>query len=330
MVRTDLLCFYIFGCYFFNQYVAKAYENLALDKSAWQLNPLSDHYKYSANRTVDGRKSDLSELGGECTASSPSTTARWWVDLGTVQSIHHLFILYATGNQVWDKENYYSSYFLGFSVYISPTPSKDDGVLCFKDTNYTRATIPNPVNITCPYHGRYVIYYNNRTDKPFPDGYSKEAYNDLCEIEVYGCRNLGYSGTNCSIPCPQNCLYGVCDIISGDCFKCDAGYQGKTCNEECDKHKYGLMCNQTCGSCYGGKQCDHVSGSCTDGCEAGLFGEKCDEECHSGTYGQDCTEICGACVDKKPCHYVTGACMNGCERGYQGMQCKTGYSIRNT
>ena len=58
--------------------------------------------------------------------------------------------------------------------------------MCFRDTSYTRATIPNPVHLICPYNGRYVIYYNNRTHKPYPDGYSYYADADLCEVEVYG------------------------------------------------------------------------------------------------------------------------------------------------
>ena len=87
------------------------------------------------------------------------------------------------------NKDWYNGLFLGFSVYISNTTNKEDGVLCFRDTYYTRATILYPINIICPYHGRYVIYYNNRTHWPYPKGFNYATAIGLCEVEVYG-KNL--------------------------------------------------------------------------------------------------------------------------------------------
>nr|XP_022305073.1 neurogenic locus protein delta-like [Crassostrea virginica]XP_022305074.1 neurogenic locus protein delta-like [Crassostrea virginica] len=295
-----------------------AYENLALNKTAWQRYPHEP--RWGAFRAVDGLYTRLDAMGNQCTISGNSqSTAEWRVDLGGVFSIHHIFIQYRTDGFHWNASNGHTGRFLGYSVFISNTTNKQDGVLCFRDTNYTPATIPNPVNITCPYYGRYVIYYNNRTHWPYPEGYSNYAYNELCELEVLGCPTSGNYGENCSLPCHQNCQEGHCHITEGTCLGCLPGYIGQKCDKECKNKKYGLECKQTCGNCTNGEPCHHVNGSCLNGCDVGVLGDKCDQECRSGWHGKNCAEKCGDnCYG---CNRFTGRCEAGCLPGWKGDFC---------
>lgn len=221
----SLALFFIYFSQLFN--ISKTYENLALNKPAWQQHPHSTYTEWGADLAVDGRYSYLDSSIRQCALSDiGKSTAEWRVDLKGVHSIHHIFIYY------WESVGYITT-FLGFSLYISNTTSKEDGILCFRDTIYTEKTIPNPLNISCRLNGKFVIYYNNRTHPPFPPDYSSDAYNDLCEIEVYGCPNASYFGENCSTPCHQNCLEDRCDIVDETCLGCIPGYTGTTCYTGC-------------------------------------------------------------------------------------------------
>ncbi|XP_056002935.1 receptor-type tyrosine-protein phosphatase T-like isoform X2 [Ostrea edulis] len=302
--------------------VVFAYDNVALGKTAKQLNPYPNK-PWGAERAVDGLKSKFTATGRQCTISNNyKQRAKWWVDLGGVLSIRHITIHYRTDNLAWDFNNGYTARFLGFSVYISNTTNKDDGVLCFKDTMYTNATIPNPTNITCPRHGRYVIYYNERLQNvTYPDGYSQYAKNELCEFEVYGCPKSDVYGENCDKPCSKNCQESHCNIVNGTCLGCIPGYKGSFCDQPCNDNKYDLECKQNCGNCSDGLQCNHVNGSCPNGCDAGAQGDRCDEECPGGFYGKNCATSCNPNC-RGHCNRFNGRCESSCNLGWKGTSCE--------
>ncbi|XP_062602381.1 protein draper-like [Saccostrea cucullata] len=311
------------GGMLFTVNIISAYENIALNKPAWQQHPYSSS-RWGADKAVDRRYSFQSAAGEQCTISDiVKVTAIWRVDLGGILSIHHITIFYRTDDVIWDETNGYAPRFLGFSVYISNTTNRYDGYLCFKDVNYTKATIPNPATIKCINHGRYVIYYNERLPGvTYPDGYSTYAHNELCELEVYGCPVQGVYGENCTLPCPNNCQERRCNIEDGTCLGCVMGYKGVRCEEQCNAWFYGADCSLSCGSCLNFEQCHHINGTCFKGCDKGFQGEKCNDECSVGRHGYNCQDVCSInCGVLGRCNRVTGECQGGCKAGWKDKRC---------
>ena len=46
-----------------------------------------------------------------------------------------------------------------------------------------------------------------------------------------GCPTPGRYGADCSLPCPENCKSGFCDIVEGSCLGCIDGYTGTLCDK---------------------------------------------------------------------------------------------------
>ncbi|XP_048749743.2 multiple epidermal growth factor-like domains protein 10 [Ostrea edulis] len=311
MLRMSLILLVLQRC--------TAYENIALQKPAWQQHQyIPGDDRFDASNAVDGLKTDFGPGGGQCSQSdNHKQTATWRVDLEGIRSFRRITIYYRTDNAAWGPQNQYSGRFVGFSLYVSNTSDISHGHLCVPDTNYTRDTIPAVLNVTCPVHGQYVIYYNERLQgKIYPPGYSGEAFNELCEVEVYGCPVPGYYGPDCSIPCPNTCRY--CHIETGVCQGCKPGYQGHQCELSCSHQYYGELCKETCGNCSDGVACNNVNGTCTNGCDVGVYGDKCKMPCPSSRHGKNCSRTCTNC---DTCDRFTGHCTPPCYSGWKGTHC---------
>nr|XP_034319187.1 multiple epidermal growth factor-like domains protein 10 isoform X2 [Crassostrea gigas] len=339
--------------------VTEAYDNVALHMPSYQSYPYKDNVMYDAANAVDGLKSNLSIGGGQCVVSAAGPeTATWRVDLLSVHYIDHITLYFMTDNQHWDELNVRLPSFLGFSLFVSNSTDRLNGILCFKDIEFNISTIPEVFNTTCRMFGQYIIYYNERlSGVSYPSDYNNYAENDLCEVEVYGCPTVN---PDCDEWDPMMCACLVCkpsymyiepqhettdwpigsygyyyDEMCGHCKDptqcspytgicltgCSAGYFGPSCKEECHIGNYGYNCNETCGHCKDLSQCSTTSGFCHTGCSYGYTGGLCKKKCDIGLYGDLCNDTCGHCIDPAECNHVSGTCRTGCAAGYRGRLC---------
>eukprot|EP00105_Crassostrea_gigas_P039177 XP_019923325.1 PREDICTED: multiple epidermal growth factor-like domains protein 10 isoform X3 [Crassostrea gigas] len=219
--------------------LSSTYENIAINKPAWQQYPYQGKPEWGADRAVDGNKSDLSFAGEQCVISANyRSTAEWRVDLGEVLSIHHIFIQYRTGNVVWS----------------CPEPG------------YNGEDCSSPCSENCQ-EGHCDIV--NKTCWGCVAGY----IGSQCIEECIG----GTFGLGCINTCGKCAKNKHCHHINGSCMNgCDPGFYGYQCTKICEPGKYGIGCQQRCSSfCHTSGICHHITGACKDGCKSGWKGAEC-------------------------------------------------------
>ncbi|XP_034324714.2 uncharacterized protein [Magallana gigas] len=209
----------------------KYLENLSYMKPTWQSSTFSS--LGTSYKAVDGHYTSRNYHDGQCAISGLNQrSVIWRVNLGKIYRIDHINLYFRTENLKWVYTNGFTSYPLGFSLYISNTTDRLEGVRCFHDSKYTKHTIPDHMSIKCPYSGQYVIYYNERIPGvTYPVGSSPHAHADLCEVQVYGCPSPVAEVSPCSKPCPSKCE--KCHPGTGICLKCITGFQGYACEIAC-------------------------------------------------------------------------------------------------
>lgn len=117
---------------------------------------------------------------GKLNVSNKGHNATLNTSLIKIIPIKYLYILYK-------EPTVHKSRMAGFYLYVSKTTSKEDGYLCFHDNSTIHGMLSEDKRINCSVFGRYVIYYNERRPGVrYPNFYSPFAYNELCEVKVYG------------------------------------------------------------------------------------------------------------------------------------------------
>ena len=109
------------------------------------------------------------------------------IKLGDVVSLIYPYITQVICSLTGPNSGF-PSRFLGFSIYVSNTTDKLKGTSMFWhwDTEFNTSTIPAVFNTTCLVHGQYVIYYNERQPGVIYPEYSQYAWNEICELEIFG------------------------------------------------------------------------------------------------------------------------------------------------